>query len=187
MHVTASSTRCHLILFNEIKCIIFPPLFACTTFALPPEKTCCVCFKLPAKKSIKGVCRSPTKHWQAGEEEKKSKCVFLDFTEITSHAEKKSVPRIKCGVLCIVWDSSSFSAAFSNENNPYKYHIQINRRREREIPHITHPIVREKSSCCNKKLMAIINLLLHFEWQPIVGAVLRWQGCEMKLHEGGCR
>lgn len=63
-------------------------------------------------------------------------------------------------MVCIV--SFLLAASFANESNPYKYHIQINRR-AREIPRITNPIVREKTVAATKKLMAIINLLLHFE------------------------
>lgn len=83
----------------------------------------------------------------------------------------EKVYEMKCGVFCIVGIHVFLLPSVKANNNPYKYHIQINRR-EREFLHTTHPIVREKTVAATqktnerkeeKKLMAIINLLLHFE------------------------
>lgn len=97
---------------------------------------------------------------------KKSKCVFLDFTEITSHhhkyAKKRSVRGAKRGVYHIISGFFAFPSFLQTNNNPYKYHIQINRR-EREFLHTTHPIVREKTVAATKNSWRSSIFFLHFE------------------------
>lgn len=132
-----------------------------------------VCFRLLAKKAALKECIRRSQWNGKLEEKKKSKCVFLDFTEITSHHHKYACRKKVRGwnVVCIVSLGFLFLLP-SNENNPYKYHIQINRRER--ISSSNPPYCNGKNSCCNKKkLMAIINLLLHFEWQVKVVSIIR--------------
>lgn len=109
-----------------------------------------VCFRLLAKKAALKECIRRSQWNGKLEEKKKSKCVFLDFTEITSHHHKYACRKKVRGwnVVCIVSLGFLFLLP-SNENNPYKYHIQINRRER--ISSSNPPCCKGKNSCCNKK------------------------------------